>query len=428
MQTEKHESLASDLPAGSSLPPERQTARLAMRPLAFMEELRARFGDVFTVRLMHETPWVMVSDPELIKQVYKAPSDVLHGGEGKEVLRPVLGDYSVLLLDEEAHMEQRRLLLPPFGGSRVAAYEATMRDAAAQAAEEWPLGATTEATDWMRRVTLEVILRVVFGVDDSERFNGLRKALSNLRRPGNPGESRDPAFHDAIERMDALIFAEIAKRRTGRGNSEHPDVFSLLLDAHHEDGSPMSAQEIRDELISLLMAGYETTTTALAWALELLARHPAALAAVAEEAADGGGPYTDAAIRETLRLRPVVPVVARAVKMPFDLGPYRIRAGVTIVPAILLLHHRPDIYPEPAAFRPERFLDAQPDPHTWMPFGGGSRRCLGARFAMLEMRVVLSTLLARKRLRPADPKAESMRCRNVTLTPSRGGSVVLEPR
>jgi cytochrome P450 len=401
---------------------------MVTRPLAFMEELRARFGEVFTVRLLQEAPWVMVSEPELIKQVFKAPAEVLHAGKGKQFLRPVLGDHSVLLLDEDRHTEQRKLLLPPFGGSRIEHYEDAMRAAAERTMEAWPTATVTAATTWTRAIALETILRAVFGVADDGRLAPLRDALRDLRVPGSARKKGASAFRSALARVDELIYAEIADRQGEAGGEVRDDVLSMLLAARHEDGSLMSSTEIRDELMTLLVAGYETTAATLAWALERLARNPAALALTEAEAADGGGPYTDAAIKETLRLRPALPVVARAVKAPFELGGHRIPPGATIVPAILLVHHRPDIYPDPMAFRPERFLDGPPAPYAWIPFGGGSRRCIGARFALLEMRVVLAALLARATVRPAEPGAEAMRCRDVTLVPSRGAAVILESR
>jgi cytochrome P450 len=421
--------IESSLPPGSDLPMARQTARMVMRPLRFMEELRARFGDVFTVRLLGEAPWVMVSDPALIKQVFKAPANVLHAGEVKQVLKPVLGSDSVLLLDEDRHMRQRKLLLPLFSGGHIEGYEKSMRTAAERAIETWPKGRAEPAVAWTRAIALEVILRTVFGVPrDSERFGALHTALSDLRLPSNARESRAATFRSAIERVDSLIFAEIRSRSENGGTKGHDDVLSLLVQAQHEDGSAMASSEIRDELMSLLVAGYETTATTLAWALERLARNPQALAVASEEGRAGGGPYIEAVLKETLRLRPALPLVGRAVKAPFNLEEHSIPPGTTIMPAILLLHHRPDIYPDPTSFRPERFLGGPPDPHAWIPFGGGVRRCIGARFALHEMRVVLATLLEHAEVRAVEQRPEAMRRRDVTLSPSLGARIILEAR
>jgi cytochrome P450 family 135 len=412
------------LPAGPKLSRERQTARMAMRPLAFMGELQDRFGGVFTVRMADEVPWVVVSDPDLVWETLKAPPDVLHAGEGKRVLEPLVGGSSVLLLDEARHAEQRRLLLPPFRGNRIDRYEEAMRAAAEQAIDEWPFETPTPAAPRMRAIALEVILRTVFGVQEGGRLGALREALWELRVPGNAREGREPALLNAVARVDELVFAEIAERQSA-GGGNRDDVLSLLLQARHEDGTPMAPSEIRDELMSLLLAGHETTATTLAWALERLAHHPEAFVR-AEEDSDGG-PYIDAVIKETLRLRPALPVVARAVKVPFQLGEHLIPPNTTIIAAILLVHHRADLYPDPTSFRPERFLDGLPDPLAWLPFGGGSRRCIGAAFALHEMRAILSTVLSRATVRPVGP-VESMRFRNITLTPARGARVILQPR
>lgn len=416
------------LPPGPELSPARQTARLAMRPLAFLEEQRRRFGDVFTVRVSGEAPWVMVGDPEPIREVFRAPGDVLHAGEAKRgVLAPLLGESSVLLLDEGPHARQRRLLLPPFGPRRVERHETAMRAAAERALAEWPLGQEAETAPRTRAIALEAILYAVFGVGGSERLPALREALGRLRFPDNAREGHTPAYRRRVEAVDGLLYAEIAAR-AAKPDREEGDVLSLLLDARHEDGSAISPGEIRDELLTLLIAGHETTANALAWALQLLAHHPQALAATEVEAGEGGGPYTDAVVKETLRLRPPVPTVVRLVKRPFGLEGQAIPPGVTIRPAPLLVHHRADIYPEPHIFRPERFLEGTPDPGAWLPFGGGDRRCIGARFALLEARVVLAALLSRATLRHAEGEPEPMRNRDLTLTPARGARVTLERR
>jgi cytochrome P450 len=402
---------------------------MVMRPLAFLEGLRERFGDIFTVRVVDERPWVLVSDPDLIGLIFKAPTETLRAGEAREILRPFLGDSSVMLLDGEAHAQQRRLLLPPFGGGRLERYTETMREAAAHAVAAWPRGVAEPAARWTRAIALEVILRVVFGVKGDRRLESLRAALQSLRAPQNAREAAAPAFREAIAQVDALLFAEIAeRRRSAAGGAQGDDVLSLLFEARHEDGRPMSDREIRDELMTLLAAGYETTATTLAWTLEQLARRPAALAEVEREADGGGGPYTDAAIKEALRIRPALPVIVRTATAPFRLGRYELPAGTMIMPAILLVHHRADLYPDPGAFRPERFLGSPPDTNTWIPFGGGSRRCIGARFALHEMGIVLATLLAKVRPHPARTDPEPMRRRDITLTPAHGAELVLQPR
>jgi cytochrome P450 len=435
--------LPAGLPPACDIPRARQTARWMARPLTFLRSLEAEHGELFTIHLLGEQPWVMVSDPALIERVFRAPGDVLHAGEPKRILEPIVGPHSILLLDEGRHMRQRRLLLPRFHGERMARYGETMRAAAEAELERWPMGIAVASAEHMGAITLEVILRAIFGMTEREQVEPLREALRGvldfaagdaravlvaLGEPERLDAERLADFREILARTDRLVLAEIGRRRGAADVEQREDIMSLLLGARHEDGTPISDAELRDELVTLLIAGHETTATTLAWALERLARTPHALARAEAEASAGGGPYTDAAITETLRLRPVFPMVARAVKQPFELGDYELPAGVTVMPNIAMLHRRPDLYPDPESFRPERFLGRPPGTYTWIPFGGGVRRCLGASFALFEMRIVLSTLLAHARLRAAEPEPETARRRLIALPPSRGGRVVLEPR
>lgn len=437
------EELPAGLPPASDAPRARQTARWMGRPLTFLKALQKQHGDVFTIHLLHEDPWVMVSEPELIKQIFRAPADVLHAGEPKQILEPIVGPSSVLLLDEERHMRQRKLLLPPFHGDRMTRYEQTMREAAAAELRRWPMGVPVPSAQHMGAITLEVILRAVFGVSERERLEPLREVLGGLLdltaedarvvlvALGDPQrlvDDRLAAFREVLDHTDRLVLAEIARRRRQPDVERREDVMSLLLQARHEDGSPISDAELRDELVTLLVAGHETTAATLAWALERLVRSPQALERAVADVDAGDDAYVNAAIYETLRLRPVFPMVARAAKKPFELGGYTIPPGVTVMPSIALLHRRPDLYPDPDSFRPERFIERAPGTYTWIPFGGGVRRCLGASFSLFEMRVVLSELLAHARVRAAEPEPESAKRRLIALPPSRGGRVVLEPR
>jgi cytochrome P450 len=431
------------MPAGSRLPVPLQTARWVARPLPFLKGLEKRHGDVFTIRLVREGTWVMVSDPDLVKQVFTASPSVLHAGEGNAILEPILGPRSVLLLDGDKHMRQRKLMLPPFHGDRMERYGEVMRAAAEAEIDRWPMGVPAAAWPRMQAITLEVILRAVFGVSDAERLDPLRQALGELLEftvgtarmaalifagPDRLRSNRVFGFRQMMERADELVLAEVARHRADPDLESRDDVLSLLLQARHEDGSPMSDAELRDELMTLLVAGHETTATSLAWALERLVRTPEALERTVAEADAGGGEYTDAVVQETLRLRPVIPIVARKVKEPFPLGDRVIPEGATITPSILLMHRRPDVYPDPDAFRPERFLERPPGTYTWIPFGGGVRRCIGASFAQFEMRVVLATILSRASVRATDREPERVKRRAITLTPGRGASLVLEPR
>jgi cytochrome P450 len=432
--------LPAGLPPGSELPRSRQTARWLSRPVEFLESLQRRHGDVFTIHLLQERPWLMVSDPDLIKQIFTAPADVLHAGEQKRILEPILGPASVLLSDGEAHVRRRKLMLPAFHATHMPLYEATMRAAADAEVRRWPLGAVVPAAPRMGAVALEVIVRTVFGASGGERVACLREALERLmdhvasRRSalvafGDRSRLRDDRFaelRDLLARVDELVFAEIAARR--RPGEPGDDMLSLLLEARHEDGSPIADRELRDELMTLVVAGHETTATSLAWALERLVRNPDALAGAATEAAAGGGHYIDAVVRETLRIRPAFMAVPRLVRKSFRLGGRLVPEGVAVTPAIPLVHRRPDVYPNPEAFRPERFLDRQPGTYTWIPFGGGVRRCIGAGFAMLQMRIVLSVLLARATLRPTGAAPEAARRKLLVMAPAGGARVLAEPR
>jgi cytochrome P450 len=292
----------------------------------------------------------------------------------------------------------------------------------------------------MQSVTLEVILRTVFGVDEGERLarlrDELRRTLNLLANPrraifmvllGPQRLRRFPPFRRKLDRIDRLIYEEISMRRGAKDLADRDDILSLLLQATHEDGRPMSDRELRDELMTLLVAGHETTATGLSWAIELLARHPAELDRLEADVAEGDGAYLDAVIKETLRLRPVVALVLRRLVEPMEIGGRLLPAGASVAPAIYLVHRRPEIYPEPERFRPERFLERQPGTYTWIPFGGGVRRCLGGAFAEFEMSVVLRELVSRRRLRPVGPPEHSVRS-TITNVPSRGTEVIAASR
>jgi cytochrome P450 len=367
---------------------------------------------------------LVAGDPELAKQVFQAPADVLHAGEGnRRVLGRLFGDHSLILLDGERHMGHRRLLLPAFHGRRLRRQAAAMRARAEACFDAWPSGEVASLPR-MRELTLDVVIGAVFGDGDGDA-RPLREALLALVAAAGAGggEASPPARVAA--RAERLIEQQVDARDDGPGE----DVLSLLLAARHEDGSSLSREEIRDELLTLVVAGTETTAAALAWALELLARSPRAQArAAAEATGDGEAPYIDAVAHETLRMRPAVPMSARLVKRRFELGGHSLEPGAVVAVSALLIHHREDVYPEPLAFRPERFLGEQPGTYSWIPFGGGVRRCIGAGFALMEMRAVLAALLSRLVPRAAPGPPEGMRSRGNTLAPARGGHVALVPR
>ena len=428
------------LPPGPDWSLPRMTWAWWQRPLQTLEECRDRYGSMFTYRLPHEGTWVFVSDPEAIKQVFTGDPRLLHAGEANIILRPVLGDHSVLLLDEPEHMAQRKLMLPPFHGKRMQAYGDVMSELAAAEIERWPADRPLRTRPRMQAVTLEIILRAVFGIGEGERPVALRDrlrtgldVLSDRRRLilfvliGPKRARRYPPFRRLMEELDELLYAEIAARRDAADLAERDDILSLLLQARHEDGRPMSDRELRDELMTLLVAGHETTATGLSWAIELLARHPEALARLEEEIAAGEDAYLDAVIKETLRLRPVIALVLRKLVEPMEIGGRLLPAGVSVAPSIYLAHRDPEIYPEPDRFRPERFLERPPGTYTWIPFGGGVRRCLGGAFAEFEMSVVLRELVARRRISPVGEPEHSVRS-TITNVPNRGAEVLAVPR
>ena len=418
-----------------------QTLGWVTRPYAFMERCHRRYGDMFTVKVAQEGTWIFLVDPDAVKQVFTGDPETFHAGEGNRVLRPILGDNSVLLLDERAHMVQRKIMLPPFHGERMQRYGDLMAQIAAEEIRSWPRGVSMPVAPSMQAVTLEIIVRAVFGVTESERLVLLREALRNLLAFGTRASTfllvallgpdravRVGPAPAALGKVDRLIHEEIERRRSEPDLEQRQDILSLLLQARYEDGSAMSDEELRDELMTLLVAGHETTATALSWALERLVRHPHALRRLREEVDAGEDAYVDAVVKETLRLRPVLPIVVRKLTRPASVGGRDLPAGVTVAPCIYLLHRRPDVYPDPYSFRPERFLEQPAGTYTWIPFGGGIRRCLGASFAQFEMQTVLSVLVRELELRPARLEREPVSRRAVTLTPGRGGEIVAEPR
>jgi cytochrome P450 len=437
---------AAGLPPGPPYPSLIQSVGFWTRPLAFLRQCRERYGKRFTIRLPMTPPFVMLADPEDAKQVFTAPPDVLRPGEGARVLEPVIGANSVILLDEGAHMEQRKLMLPAFHGERMERLTGLMEEVAAEELAALPREAPVALHPRMQELTLKIVLRAVFGLDPAdERFEALRGRLQEMLAFGDKPISLTPPRPDSLvtkvlERVgpfahfvrtqgevDEMLFGLIAERRAAGGGGD--DVLAMLLEARHEDGSPMSEQEIRDELLTLLVAGHETTASTLAWAFERLARAPAALARLVEEVDAGEDAYLTATIQETLRIRPVLPNVApRLVAKPIEVGGWGYEPGCSLVLNAYLIHHDSDLYPEPDAFRPERFLENPPGTYTWIPFGGGRRRCLGASFAMLEMKVVLRQALASLTVGSSANVPEVARRRNITVRPSRGATAVLTER
>ena len=418
------------------------TVRWVLRPLPLLERCRERYGDVFTLRIHGEAPWVVLADPAAVKEVFTGDAEVLQAGVANVILRPVVGRRSVIVLDGPEHLAERRLLLPPFHGERMERYGRLVREIADREIACWPRNEPLRMAPRMRALTLEVILRAVFGVRETDRLDALRPALRNALEltvspfalffflvAGPERTEREARLRRALDRVDRLLFEEVARRRVAGDLAERDDVLSLLLQARHDDGRPMSDPELRDELMTLLVAGHETSATALSWALERLVRHPAKLERLREEAAAGDdSAYLDATVKETLRLRPVVPMVLRRLAAPLHIAGHDLPAGVNVAPCVYLVHRREDVYPEARAFRPERFLEQPAGTYTWIPFGGGVRRCLGASFALFEMATVLRAVVSTADLRPAQPAPERMVRRAVTFVPAGGASVVVIPR
>ena len=394
---------------------------------------------MFSIRYPFFGHIVYFTDPAAVREIFTGDPSVFHAGEGNAgPLEPIVGQNSLLTLDGDAHMRQRKLMLPPFHGERMARYVDAMRIAAERELATWPVGRVFPLRPRMQEITLEVILRTIFGVNDAERlmrFSHLTKRLDEVSNSvlWLPAIRRDLGrwspwrrFLEARENADRVIYSEIRRRRAEPGEADRDDVMAMLLSARHEDGSAMSDVELRDELMTLVAAGHETTATALCWSFELLLRHPRVERTLRANLDDDA--YLDAVVKEVLRLRPVVADVVRKLKRDVTIAGHTIPAGKYIVPAIALVHLRPDVYEDPHEFRPERFLEGAPEPYTWIPFGGGVRRCIGASFAQQEIKVVLRTLLAGGRFRSASPRPEAGRTRHVTIVPSRGARVVLEER
>jgi cytochrome P450 len=431
----------ASLPAGPRQSKAVQTLGWWSRPVSFLERGRREYGKRFTVRLLQTPPFVMISDPDEVRQVFTAPPDVLHPGEGARILEPVIGTNSVILLDEGAHLEQRKLMLPAFHGEKMQRLAGLMTEVAEREAAGWPRDEPLALHPRMQDLTLEIILRAAFGLDPGPRLDALRSRLTSVLALGArplgmlPFLQRDlggrgpwARFLRLREEIDALLFELIEERRQDHGDRD--DVLAMLLEARHEDGSPMSERELRDELMTLLVAGHETTASELAWAFERLVRTPDVLGRLVAEVDSGDGDaYLTATIQETLRARPVLPNAApRLVKQEITVGGWTYEPGTCLVANAYLVHHDADNYEDPYSFRPERFLEEPPGTYTWIPFGGGRRRCLGASFALMEMKIVLRAVLSTSRVTAGAAAPETSRRRAITLSPRRGAFTVLRDR
>ena len=426
------------LPPGPRLPPALQLVGFFSRPAAFLETCRRRHGDVFTLRMPASEPMVFLADPALVRAVWTR--DKVNGlPEGRRVtLEPVLGPRSVLLQEGAEHLRRRRIMLPPFHGERMRRYGELMDEITRRDIASWPRDRPFPLQPRMQAITRDVILRAVFGMHPGRREDELRRRIDDVlvrttRTTTQLGVLLAEAagfphtpFHRAVRRMDDVLRAEIAERRAATDLDERDDILSMLVQARDEDGAPLDADELRDQLVTLLLAGHETTATALAWAFDALFRHPEVLARLRASLPDGDE-YLDAVIDETLRIRPTVPDVGRRLGEPLALpNGGELPAGTAVFASAHLLHRRADVFPDPGAFRPERFLgEDRPSTYAWIPFGGGMRRCLGAAFAQFEMRRVLRTVLEHAELQPASDRPEAFQRRPVTVVPRNGTPAIL---
>jgi cytochrome P450 len=409
------------------------------RPLESLLGWQRRYGHVFTVKYLAFGTGVYVAEPEAIREMLTGDQSDLHAGDANAPLSPVLGQNSVLVLDGPRHLRQRKLLLPPFQGSAVGAFREVISEVAEAEVADWQTGAEFRMRDRMRALTFEVICRAVFGVTDRARIERLRAALMPVMDAGGatfflPGPLRRDLgrfspwgrLRRQLARVDQLLYGEIARRRKDEDLEERTDVLSLLLRARDEEGQPMSDEELRDELMTMLAAGHETTATALAFAFDLLLRHPAVLARLRDELTSDNDDYLNAVVTESLRLRPVIDAAERTLTKPRAIGGYELPAGIRVYPAIVLVQRREDLYPEADQFRPERFLDGETESYAWLPFGGGIRRCIGAALAQAEMAEVIRVVLTRTELEPARPEPDPVVLRGITLQPRYGTPVAVQ--
>jgi cytochrome P450 family 135 len=426
-----------------------QTLRFNVRQIEFVFRARRELGELFRLRGIIDELEVVTCHPDHVRSLFTADPALAPSLTGESPLRPIVGPNSVLTLTGPEHMRQRKLLLPPFHGAAIERYTATIADAAEREIDRWPLSRPFALAPAMQAITLDVIMSGIFGIQGTPANgtpeHGLRAAIrraatistqpfAQLLELLDIGRS-EPAgvLRHVMAWIDRYMYAIIGARRRADDAGERNDILSLLLSARHEDGSAMSDEELRDELLTLVLAGHETTANSLAWAFERLVRTPHAYDRLREEVRSGASDgarteYAEATIHEAMRARPVIPIIGRRVEVPWQLGDWCVPAGTSVLVSILLLHHRPDVYPDPFGFRPERFLGVKPGTYTWIPFGGGIRRCLGAALAMAEQRVVLEAVARRTDMSAADPQPEHARHRNVTMIPARGSRVVMHAR
>jgi cytochrome P450 len=436
------------VPPAVRMPPRLQTLRFSVRQLQFVFRARRELGEVFSTKSRDREEVVITSHPDHVRSLFAAKPELAPSITGESPLRPIVGESSVLTSVGTRHMRQRKLLLPPFHGEAVARYVGMISDAVEREIDRWPIGEPFELAPRTRAITLDVIMGGVFGIEGRpakgtpedllrRRIRQLiwisTMAVAQAAELMNIGKTEPVGLTKAaLSILDRATFPVIAARREREDLAGRTDILSLLLQARAEDGKPLTDRELRDELLTLVLAGHETTANSLAWTFERLLRTPHAYDRLREEVrgADQAASeaYVEATINETMRSRPVIPIIGRRVTVPWQLGEFGVAADTPVLMSILLLHHREDLYPDPYTFRPERFLDHKPGTYEWIPFGGGIRRCLGAALAMAEQRVVLNAIIKRTDLVAEDLRPETAVHRNVTMIPSGRATVVVREK
>lgn len=424
------------LPPGSRLPSIVQTIMYVVARRQLVLRLHRRHGDMFSTRVAGNRVVVTLTNPEHIREVFAGSPSVFHAGKGNAMLEPIMGEHSVLIIDGDEHLRTRKLLMPAFNGAALRGYGELMASLAAENVESWPVGQPFAVHPRMNAVTLEIILRVVFGLGDGARLSELRPRLRRIsdigpltilgwsyRRLADVGPWR--RSRENLDEVNRLLQAEITDRRAAGDLADRSDVLSRLLTA---GGGELSDAEVRDQMITLLLAGHETTATALAWSFHELARRPDVQRRARQAADDGDDEYLRAVAKEAMRRRPVIQNVARMLTESTEIGGYLLPAGAVVAPSISLVHKDPAWHERPGEFRPERFVGRSPEAGTWIPFGGGVRRCLGAGFSLQEAAAVLRAALTRYDLRAAQAKPERRKTRNITLVPADGARVIATPR
>jgi cytochrome P450 len=424
------------LPPGSRLPALLQTILFLVARRQTHQYLCRRYGETFTTRIAGDRLVVTLTRPEHIREVFAGSPTIFHAGKGNAILAPVMGEHSLLITDEDEHLRSRKLLMPAFNGAALRGYGDLMAELATADALAWPAGRPFPVHPRMNAVTLEIILRVVFGMGEGPRLAELRPRLRRISDIGPltvlgwsyPRLRRFGKWKQNFENLDAvnrLLYAEIADRKQVGDLADRGDVLSRLLTA---GGGDLSDHEVRDQMITLLLAGHETTATALAWSFHELARRPDIQRTAQRAADDGDEDYLQAVAKEAMRKRPVIQNVARQLTEPTEVAGYHLPAGTIVGPSISLVHKDATLHDQPGDFRPDRFVGKQPESGTWIPFGGGVRRCIGAGFSLQEAATVLRAVLSRYDIRPERAKPEFPKPRNITLTPSRGARIIATPR